>query len=165
MRFTRARYAITAGVAVLAGAATAAAIVVAVPASAKPAAPAAPTAPTSSPSVVLVQCNGTAVVKPTSYDPPFCMPSSQFISGLSWTSWKSNAFGAGTLKVNSCNPSCAAGKYDKFPILVVLWGAKSWPHHSGRQYFSRLTRIFTGKRPRAAKTAAQTYDLSPTGAP
>jgi hypothetical protein len=161
MRFTRTRTVITAGVAALAGAATAAAILVAVPASAKPAAHAAP----ASQPVVLVQCNGTGVVKPTTYDPPFCMPSSQFISGLSWTSWSGNAFGSGTLKVNSCNPNCASGKYLKFPILVVLWGAKSWPHHSGRQYFSELTWIFTGKRPSGVKTAAQTYSLSATGAP
>jgi hypothetical protein len=164
MRFTRTRTVITAGVAALAGAATAAAIVLAVPASAKPAAPAAHAAPATS-VPVLVQCNGKGAVGPTSIDPPFCMPSSQFISGLKWTSWKSNAFGSGTLEVNSCNPSCAAGKYNKFPILVVLWGAKAWPHHSGSQYFSQLTWILTGKRPHGAKTAAQTYKLSATGAP
>src|SRR5580692_2022417 len=149
MRFTRTRTAVTVAVAALAGAATATAILVAIPASAKPAAPAANVP-------VLVQCNGTGAVGPTSYDPPFCMPSSQFISGLKWTSWKSNAFGSGTLKVNNCNPSCAAGKYDKFPILVVLWGAKAWPHHSGSQYFSQLTWILTGKRPHGAKSPTQT---------
>jgi len=159
MRFTRTRTVVTAGVAALAGAATAAAILVAVPASARPA------APSSSQPVVLVQCNGTGVVKPTTYDPPFCMSSSQFISGLKWTSWKSNAFGSGTFKLNNCNPSCAGGKYVSYPILVVLWGAKSWPHHSGRQYFSRLTWIFTGKHPQGIKTAAQTFSLSATGAP
>jgi hypothetical protein len=157
MRLTRSRSIFAAGVVAVAG--TAAAVLVAVPASAKPAAPASPRP------VVVVNCAGQGVVKPTTFDPPFCMPSSQFVSGLSWVSWRSNAFGSGTLEVNSCNPSCASGKYLKFPILVVLWGAKSWPQHSGRQYFSRLTWIFTGKRPQPVKTAAQTYDLLPTGAP
>jgi len=87
------------------------------------------------------------------------MPSQQYISGLSWTSWKSVAFGSGTLKVNNCTPSCAHGKYIKYPILVVLWRAQPWPHHAGRQYFSRLTWILTGKRPPGAHTAAQTYFL------
>jgi hypothetical protein len=92
------------------------------------------------------------------------MPSSQYIAGLSWTSWKSNAFGSGTLKVNDCVPNCATGKYIKYPILVVLWRAQSWPRHSGK-YFSRLTWIFTGKRPQGQKVAAQTFNLSATGAP
>jgi len=159
MRFTLTRSAITTGVAALAGAATAAAILVAVPASAKPAAPA------SSAQVVLVQCNGKGAVKPATYDAPFCNPSNQLFSGLKWTSWKSNAFGNGSLKVNNCVPNCASGKYINFPILVVLWGAKAWPHHSGREYFSEFTLIFTGKHPQGIKTDTQTFKLSATGAP
>jgi hypothetical protein len=157
MRLTRTRSLLAAGALALAG--TAAAVLVAVPASAKPSAPA------SSHPVVLVQCSGQGVVKPTSYDPPFCMPSSQYLAALNWTSWKTSAFGSGTLKVNSCIPSCAAGKYIKYPVLLVLWRAQAWPHHAGRQYFSRMTWIFTGKRPKVVHTAAQTFDLSATGAP
>jgi len=134
-------------------AATAAALI-AVPASATPPAPANP------PPVVLVNpCPpGQGLFKPSTYDNG-CMASQEFVSGLSWTSWKSVAFGSGALKVNNCNPSCAMGRYVKFPILVVLWRARPWPHHAGRQYFSRLTWIFTGKRPSVVHTAAQTFSL------
>lgn len=152
MRVTRARSFLTAGLVAATSVATAA-VVIAAPASAKPPAPAGA-------QVVLVNpCPpGQGQVKPSNYNIG-CMPSQQFVSGLSWTSWKSVAFGRGTLKVNNCIPSCAGGKYIKFPILVVLWRARPWPHHAGRQYFSRLTWIFTGKRPSPVHTAAQTFSL------
>lgn len=155
MRLKSARTAIAAGLATAAGAA-AAIVLVAGPASAGAAVPA------SAKPVALVNCNGSALVKPGTYD-VFCMPSQQSISGLSWTSWKSTAYGSGTLKVNNCTPSCAAGHFVKYPILVVLWRAAPWPHHAGRQYFSRLTWIFTGKHPSSVHTPAQTFTL-PSGA-
>jgi hypothetical protein len=153
MRLTRARSLLAAGLVAATSVATAA-VLIAGPASAKPAAPSSP------PHVVLVNpCNTNhGLFKPSTYDIG-CMASQEFVSGLSWTSWKSVAFGSGTLKVNNCNPSCAMGTYVKFPILVVLWRAKPWPHHPGRQYFSRLTWIFTGKRPSVVHTAAQTFSL------
>jgi hypothetical protein len=149
----RAHTFLAAGLVAATSVATAAALI-AVPASATPPAPASP------PPVVLVNpCPpGQGLVKPSTYDNG-CMASQEFVSGLSWTSWKSVAFGSGVLKVNNCNPSCAMGKYVKFPILVVLWRARPWPHHAGRQYFSRLTWIFTGKRPSVVHTAAQTFSL------
>lgn len=150
MRLTRARSLLAAGVVAATSVATAA-VLIAGPASAKPAAPA-----SSRPVVLVNPCTtNQGLVKPTTYNIG-CMASQEFISGLSWTSWKSTAFGSGTLKVNSGG---AMGKYVKFPILVVLWRAKPWPHHAGRQYFSRLTWIFTGKRPSVVHVAAQTFTL------
>ncbi len=151
MRLTRARSFLTTSLVVLAGAATTA-VVVAAPASAKPAAPA------SSHQVVLVNCN-SGQVKPALFEPG-CMPSQEFFSHLSWTSWKSTAFGSGTFDINSCNPNCAQGKLLKFGVLVVAWKALAWPHHAGRQYFSRMTVIFTGKHPKSVHTPAQTLTLS-----
>jgi len=37
--------------------------------------------------------------------------------------------------------------YTKYPILIVLWRAEPWAGQHGEDYFSRLTWIFTGKRP------------------
>ena len=62
------------------------------------------------------------------------------------------------LKVDDCTPTCAQGKYIDYPILTVLWRPVSWPGHPGRRHFSRLTWIFTGKRP-AHALAAQTLSL------
>jgi len=157
MRLMTVRAGIAAGLATLAGAATAI-VLVAGSASAGTAAPA------SSHPVVLVNCNGSGLVKPATYDVG-CMPSQQLVSGLTWTSWKSTAYGSGTLKVNNCNPSCANGHYVKYPILVVLWKAAPWPHHTGSQYFSRLTWIFTGKHPSSVHTPAQTLTLPSAAQP
>ena len=74
------------------------------------------------------------------------------------------AFGSGVLKVNDCTPTCAQGTYIKYPILVVLWRARPWPRHSGREYFSRLTWIFTAQRP-GHTPAAQTFTLPASGQP
>ena len=155
MRRNTVRACFAGGVATLAGAA-AAIVMVAGPASARPAAPA------SSHPVVLVNCNGGGLVKPATYDVG-CMPSQELVTGLTWTSWKSTAYGSGTLKVNNCDPSCASGHFVKFPILVVLWRAAPWPHHAGQQYFSRLTWIFTGKRPSSVHSPAQTLTLPSAG--
>lgn len=150
MRLTRARTFLAAGL-VAGTSVVTAAVLIAGPASAKPAAPSSPR-----PVVLVNPCDThQGQVKPSTYDIG-CMASQEFISGLSWTSWQSTAFGSGTLKVNSGG---ATGKYVKFPILVVLWRAKPWPNHAGRQYFSRLTWIFTGKRPSVVHVAAQTFNL------
>jgi hypothetical protein len=105
-----------------------------------------PASAASSP-VVVIACH-RAQVRPAEYDIG-CMKSNLFVSNLSWVSWRSVAFGSGILRVNQCTPSssCGPSKFTKYPILTVLWGAKPWPHHPGRAYFSRLTWIFTGKRP------------------
>ncbi|HET7013696.1 MAG TPA: hypothetical protein VFI65_07285 [Streptosporangiaceae bacterium] len=145
-----------AGLATAASAATAV-VLVAGPASAGPTA-------SAGSQVILVNCNGGGLVKPATYDVG-CMPSQEFVSGLSWTSWKSTAYGSGTLKVNNCNPSCAAGHFVKFPILVVLWRAVPQPHHAGQKYFSRLTWIFTGKRPSVVHSPAQTLTLPASAQP
>jgi len=113
--------------------------------------------------VVLVNCSGHGQVRPAGYDIG-CMPSSELVTGLKWTSWHSVAFGSGVLKVNDCTPTCAQGKYIKYPILTVLWRAAPWPKHPGQEYFSRLTWIFTSNRPGHVPTA-QTFTLPSSGQP
>jgi hypothetical protein len=76
------------------------------------------------------------------------MPSNEFIGHPKWTSWGSVAFGSGDLEVNNCMPTCAHGKYIKYPILIVLWRARPW--QGGGRYFSRMTWIYSGKRPHHA---------------
>jgi hypothetical protein len=155
MRITRPRVAVAAGLIALAGTVTGT-VLAAGPASAMAATPRAH-------QVVVVNCAGQGRVKPTQYDngPIACMPSSEYITGLRWTSWTTVAFGGGVFKVNSCTPSCAAGKYLSYPILTVLWRARPWPHHAGTDYFSRMTLIFTGKRPGKAPVS-QTWTLPST---
>ncbi len=150
MRLIRARVALAGGLVAVAG--TVAGVVLAAgPASA------------GSSQVVLVNCSGDGQVRPAGYDIG-CMPSSELVTGLKWTSWRSIAFGSGVLKVNDCTPTCAQGKYISYPILTVLWRAMPWPEHPGQEYFSRLTWIFTGNRP-GHVPAAQTFTLPSSGQP
>jgi hypothetical protein len=108
--------------------------------------------------VVLINyCTGKGHVEPGSTDLPGCMPSSEYLTGLKWVSWKTVGYGSGKFAINDCIPTCANGKYIKYPILTVLWRAKPWPKHAGKAYFSRLTVIFTGKPPKGP--SAQTIEL------
>jgi len=116
--------------------------------------------------VVLVQCSGHGQVKPSASNQPGCMPSNQDITNLAWKSWSRSAFATGTFGVNNCTPSssCGPSKFTKFPILMVLWRPAAWPNHAGRQFFSRMTIIFTGsgKHFPTGQRAVQTFRLLPS---
>ena len=126
---------------------------------------AASAAPAASGQVVLVQCSGAGKVKPSSTQQPGCMESNAYIPKLKWTSWTSSAFGTGVYAANNCTPSssCGPSMFTRYPILIVLWKAAAWPKHAGRDYFTRMTIIFTGSGKRAPKhvSAVQTYKLLP----
>jgi hypothetical protein len=146
MRFTRARAFLAAGLLAVAGTAATAAVA------------AAPASAVSS-QVVIVNCGGHGQVRPAGYDIG-CI-ANELLAKMSWTSWRSTAFGHGDLKVNNCTPSCARGKFISYPTLLVAWRARPWRKHAGQEYFSRLTWIFTGKRP-GHVPAAQTITLPAT---
>lgn len=146
MRLTRVRAAVGAGALAVAGAGAAIALVAAPASAVSSSAHAA-----SATKVVLVnQCTGKGQVKPTGNIPlPGCNTSQELIQHATWTSWASVAFGSADFTVNNCNPSssCGPSGYTKYPALMVLWKAKHWKGGSHEDYFSRMTVIFTGKRP------------------
>jgi hypothetical protein len=104
--------------------------------------------------VLVNQCTGKGQVRPAGNIPlPGCMTSSELVGHAAWTSWSlSSAFGRGDLEVNNCTPSssCGPNQYTKYPILIVAWRAEAWRGAKGDDYFSRVTWIFTGKRPKGA---------------
>ncbi len=54
-----------------------------------------------------------------------------------WSHWSAtSAYSLGTLWVNKCSPSCAAGHYNYYAASVTLSNPKT---HNGKVYFSRLT--------------------------
>ncbi len=138
MRFTRARIFLTAGTLAAAGA-MAGAIVAAAACTAA--------GKRRRPGFLVNYCNRTTAASGPHQDLPGCMTSSEFLSGMKWTSWRSVAYGSGVFRVNNCTPvrTAAQSMFSKYPILTVLWRAEPWPGHSGRRYFSRLTVIFDGK--------------------
>ena len=104
----------------------------------------------------MVNCAGQGQVRPGGYD--IGCTANEMLATLHWQTWRGTAYGNGVLKVDDCTPTCAQGKYIKYPVLTVLWRPKAWPGHAGHRYFTRVTWIFTGKRPGHA-LAAQTLGL------
>jgi hypothetical protein len=155
MRFTRTRVLVTAGLMATAGTASAV-MVAASPASASPAS-------AGSSQVVVVDCHGHGQVEPAAFDNFGCMPSQELLTGLTWTSWNAVAFGHGNLEVNNCTPTCARGTFVKYPVLTVLYRARPRPRHAGQEYFSRLTWIYTGKRPPSHGEPTVTMTLPSVG--
>ncbi len=96
---------------------------------------------------VLVNCSGRAQARPHSYVLT-CADGNDYVAGLRWVSWSgAAAFGRGTEHVNDCVPNCAEGHFRAYPVLITAWRAVPRPRHAGQRYFSRLTEIYTGKRP------------------
>jgi len=135
---------ITVAAGLLAVSGTLAATAVAAPASA------------GSTTVVMVNCAGQGQIRPGGYD--IGCTANEMLATLHWQTWRGTAYGNGVLKVDDCTPTCAQGKYIKYLVLTVLWRPKAWPGHAGQRYFTRVTWIFTGKRPGNAR-AAQTLSL------
>jgi hypothetical protein len=95
--------------------------------------------------VVLVNCQRRGVVLPSSYILA-CADGNDFLTGMSWVSWRTVAYGSGVEVAKSCVPNCSASRFKRFPVLITLWRAKR-RGHSGQFKFTRLTVIYTGRRP------------------
>jgi hypothetical protein len=83
------------------------------------------------------------------------------IEGLTWAAWTASAAtGHGTLWENQCVPSCAAGKFAKYPVAVTLSAVKS---SAEGPWFSRL-RVTWGRN-RPTNQTPDTFTLLPPGSP
>jgi hypothetical protein len=133
------------------------------PASAHPAQPAPPVAGTAVRTVVL-DCPGLpALVRPKTYILT-CADGYVQLEKLSWTSWTPGlASASGTLLKNTCMPSCVAGHFRTYPVLVILWGKAAVKNHPGQQCYTRMTLIYPGSRPQGVPRT-QTVSL-PTSLP
>jgi hypothetical protein len=96
--------------------------------------------------VVLVNCQHRAVILPHSFVLT-CADANDALTSLSWVSWRDVAFGSGTERVNSCIPSCAAGRFHSYHALITLWRPRARGHGTGQLKFTRLTEVYTGARP------------------
>jgi hypothetical protein len=170
IRFTRPRRA-TAAAAVLCGAAAIATAACSAPAPATAMAMRAPASVSATATVtpVIVRCGGLGQRRPAEYALP-CAGTGATLAGLQWASWgPSAAFAAGSEIINDCVPSCVGGTGHAFPALVALWRAEPRPGHPGKNYFTRMTVIYTGSHSYTAGgklvklPATVTYPLSPDG--
>ena len=134
-------------------------------ATAAPARPAAgPPAVSTAVRTVVLDCPGLpALVRPKTFILT-CADGYVQLGKLSWTSWTPGlASATGTLIKNTCTPSCVAGHFRSYPVLVIFWGKAAVKNHPGEQCYTRMTLIYPGSRPPGA---AQTETIPlPTSLP
>jgi hypothetical protein len=93
---------------------------------------------------VVVNCEHRAVIAPRTFILT-CADANDYLAGLRWVSWRTEAFGTGVEHINTCNPNCAAGHFRRYRALITLWR----PRHlrRGLLEFTRLTEVYPGARP------------------
>jgi hypothetical protein len=138
---------VAAAVAVGASAIALAAALPAAAATASPAAarPAAQARPAWNGPVVLVSCKFHGLVMPRKFILS-CGDGNDWLGGLTWVSWRHVAYGSGVEHLNNCIPTCGAGHFRRFHVLVTAWRAKK--RGSLDQWkFTRITVIYTRHLP------------------
>ena len=79
-----------------------------------------------------------------------CGDASLYVNHLKWSSWgKKRARGHGRAHSNTCKPSCAQGKFRRYPAKLKAYRRVSCTRGPKHQ-FSRVRLTFTGKRPSGA---------------
>jgi hypothetical protein len=87
---------------------------------------------------------GKVMVKP-SWVSLACDSDYVYLERLHWTSWSpAQARSAGLEAQDTCVPSCLAGHFRTFPVLVTLSGSMKV---AGRVGYAQLAVTFTGARP------------------
>jgi len=94
---------------------------------------------------IVVNCSSKRQTRPATFILT-CADANDVLTGLHWVNWQSEAFATGTERINDCTPSCVQGKFISYPALVTLWRPEPLPGHPGVRYFTRITRIYTGRQ-------------------
>jgi hypothetical protein len=95
--------------------------------------------------MALADCVGKPTIKPVSVT--LACADANFTAGnLTWTGW-GNAFAAamGTATVNDCTPSCVAGHFHHYKIILIANGTQRCP--SGQPAYARITYAWVGRGP------------------
>jgi len=75
----------------------------------------------------------------------FAGSSGKKVGKIHWTVWNgTEGLGTGYNWINNCEPSCANGKYSKYPITLKAYQPKK---QSKFFIFTRLKVTYTGKKP------------------
>jgi hypothetical protein len=115
---------------------------------------AAAAAAAASPTVGLPDCLGKLQVRPASVVLT-CADANFAVRKLRWTGWGSAfAAGIGTAVVNDCTPTCVAGKFHNYRIVLIASGSQSCP--TGRAY-AQVTYAFIGRPPFSSTAADSVY--------
>lgn len=73
----------------------------------------------------VLTCAGKTTVRPSSYVLA-CADANTYFTSVHWTTWTArSATGTATLVQNNCTPTCAAGKFLKYPAKLTLSAPQS----------------------------------------
>jgi hypothetical protein len=73
----------------------------------------------------VLTCSGKVVVKPVSYVLA-CADANTYFDAIRWTTWGgTSAAGSATFVQNNCAPTCAAGKFVKYPARLTFLAPKA----------------------------------------
>lgn len=113
--------------------------------------------PIIKPAVFVAFCPGaTPVIRPVSVS--VSCDSSAELKHMKWTAWNSHyATGEGTELVNNCRPSCAAGTYYPYSVIVRL--SRPVPNGPKESLWTRASFLYPDKGPGGIRTYSA--DLSP----
>jgi TonB family protein len=76
----------------------------------------------------LPDCQGNPVFQPKRVTLA-CGDGNFFVESLSWTGWGASfAAGVATGKMNDCRPSCAAGHFGSYPMVLIVTGKQRCPN-------------------------------------
>lgn len=94
---------------------------------------------------VVLNCQGHAQLRPGRFTLA-CADDNDYLTGLAWKSWGPRlASATGVQNVSDCVPYCAAGRFHRYPVDVVLWHpATAGP---GSQRYTAITLLYPGPHP------------------
>lgn len=96
------------------------------------------------PAYVLLNCSDKGGTEPSSYIVA-CADAGMVLKDLHWATWSPHFAGAhGTFSENDCKPSCAAGHFRDYSVIVTAWGSKSVKGHPNERAYTELTVTFPG---------------------
>ena len=60
-----------------------------------------------------------------------CADANYGFTNLAWTQWGNpTAYGRGTMVVNDCTPTCAAGTFKRSPVTIELYNLRDHRYHT-----------------------------------
>jgi hypothetical protein len=96
---------------------------------------------------VALNCLDRPVVRPGTFELS-CADGNDTLTKLHWTAWNPGyATATGTQVVNNCTPNCAQGRFNSYPIRVILWGGTTVSGHPAERRYTMVTLLYTGRLP------------------
>jgi hypothetical protein len=103
-------------------------------------------------SPVLADCEGKAVVKPTTYALG-CFDAINTLKDLRWTTWGQTATATGTEELNACVPDCAPSQTSDYPVSIQMHGSRV-TSAGGLDVYLYVTITYSGTMPTLKAGAA-----------